>query len=274
MKSTTRRRPSGFTLIELLVVIAIIAILASLLLPTLTRAHEQGRRVKCTSNQKQLALSWLMYAGDNNDSLAHNGYISGGGSASTPLWIQGWYNHNAFPQDSTNRLLLTDARFALFAPYLNDVGVYKCPTDRKTIRVGQLTLPKVRSYSMNWFLGWSRGAAAMRGEPPTTYKRFSKLSEITAPSPADTFVFIDVHPESICWPFFGVLMSPSFFMHPASYHNRASVMGFADGHVDAKQWKDARTFQPSRTTDWHGHNTGSASNRDLVWLQQHASALR
>jgi hypothetical protein len=51
-------------------------------------------------------------------------------------------------------------------------------------------------------------------------------------------------------------------------------MGFADGHVDAKQWKDARTFQPSRTTDWHGHNTGSASNRDLVWLQQHASALR
>jgi len=57
----------GFTLIELFVVIAIIAILAALLLPALSRATEQGRRVKCQSNLKQLSLALLMYSGDYED---------------------------------------------------------------------------------------------------------------------------------------------------------------------------------------------------------------
>lgn len=68
-------------------------------------------------------------------------------------------------------------------------------------------------------------------------------------------------------------MTPSFFMFPASYHNRSSVMAFADGHVDAKQWKDDRTFNP-KNVDWHGHNQPSPNNRDLLWLQERASALK
>ena len=65
-KSTRR---FGFTLIELLVVIAIIAILASLLLPTLSQAKEAGRRSICESNQRQLAVASLTYAVDNRDWL-------------------------------------------------------------------------------------------------------------------------------------------------------------------------------------------------------------
>ncbi|MGC8743018.1 MAG: prepilin-type N-terminal cleavage/methylation domain-containing protein [Verrucomicrobiia bacterium] len=57
----------GFTLIELLVVIAIIAILAGMLLPALARAKEAGKKIACTNNLRQLALSLLMYADENQD---------------------------------------------------------------------------------------------------------------------------------------------------------------------------------------------------------------
>lgn len=75
----------AFTLIELLVVIAIIAILASLLMPALSRAKQEGKRAVCLSNLKQLSLMWMMYADDNNDAIV-NGLNSRNAEGETP-WV-------------------------------------------------------------------------------------------------------------------------------------------------------------------------------------------
>ena len=65
---------TAFTLVELLVVISIIGLLVALLLPALASSREQGRRVLCANNFRQINIATTMYAGDNNESIPGPGY--------------------------------------------------------------------------------------------------------------------------------------------------------------------------------------------------------
>jgi prepilin-type N-terminal cleavage/methylation domain-containing protein/prepilin-type processing-associated H-X9-DG protein len=78
LRRAWRSRPTitGFTLIELLVVIAIIAILAALLLPTLTRAKEKAKSVQCLSNERQITMSYRLHLDeDPGEGTGESGYL-------------------------------------------------------------------------------------------------------------------------------------------------------------------------------------------------------
>ncbi|RKY24931.1 MAG: hypothetical protein DRP83_06955 [Planctomycetota bacterium] len=103
--------PRGFTLIELLVVIAIIALLVSILLPSLKKAKELARRAVCSSNQHSIVLAANMYAAD------FNGQVRVGGFDWWPSWIQHDGNQ-------------ARVNMSVYYPdYLDSGEVFGCPSD-------------------------------------------------------------------------------------------------------------------------------------------------
>lgn len=161
-----------------------------------------------------------------------------------------------------------DPNYAAFSGYVPSAAVFKCPEDHSVLkRSGVKGAPQIRSYAMNAFLGWTGEAS----ELDSGYKFFVKSSDLDAASPAELFVFQDVHPDSLCMPAFVVYMpgdsADGFYHYPSSLHEGSGVLTFADGHAEIHRWQDPRTVKPV-TGNILGHWDKSPSNRDLDWLRQ------
>jgi prepilin-type N-terminal cleavage/methylation domain-containing protein/prepilin-type processing-associated H-X9-DG protein len=315
-KDQSRRR--GFTLIELLVVIAIIAILAAMLLPALALAKQHAQNVKCLANMKQLTLAWTMYNADSRGYFPgdEEGDLTSIDTTTTGVigvnrprvlpYVNGWLNydngsvgHDGVGSDINNNYLISSS-YTGMGSYIVAPGSYKCPAD-PSCQYGNNGLPRVRSVSMNqavgcaldgtpgssgsewgWIGGWLTGDGGQAG--PGNYMIYLKDSDMSRPSPAGLWLFVDEHPDSINDGAFAVQMDSCtdtkaiWIDHATSLHNGACAFSFCDGHAVIHPWRDPLWKEVLRYPPQFNNNFGQTEVNgisrtvDLRWIAGHTSA--
>ena len=287
--------PKGFTLIELLVVIAIIALLMSILLPSLQIAKELASSAVCLSNQKGLCTAWLAYADDND------GYLVGGsnyyqGSGGTPYrWVEyPLYNETDDLERGDPRPTGTDITFAhringiragkLFK-YTGDPQLYHCPGDKNQKRQNP-PFQTFRSYSIVGLMNSEDFVSRERSSiysPITEYRTATispsgtqktlkvavKMSDVIAPG--DKFVFVEedaaARGQEVNDGGLVLLYGTNYdwWDAPAYFHNDSCTIGFADGHAERHRWEDPDTIEYAKNPDLN-KDPDPAHNADLAWI--------
>jgi len=264
-----RNPRSAFTLIELLVVIAIIAILASMLLPALSKAKLKAQGISCLNNGKQLTLAANMYGGDSFDKFP--GVIHSQASVMNDPrkpWVSGWLDWNA-NGDNTNVFFLTDERFSSLTPYYGkQKNIFKCPADKYISGLQRLRgwTERVRSMSANFFLGGANPNSPSAPMDPN-YLLIDKFSQVANPGPAQTWLYLDEHPDSINDAAFFSPRSATWLDMPASYHNGAGGVAFVDGHAEVHKWQSSVRTVPIRIATFSGFSV-AATDKDYLWLRE------
>jgi prepilin-type N-terminal cleavage/methylation domain-containing protein/prepilin-type processing-associated H-X9-DG protein len=206
-------RRSAFTLMELLIVISIIAVLLSLLAPSMGRVKRMVRRIECGVNQNQLVLGWGQYAQNNRKWLP---------SSDTGYWPASWVNTDSFGNSPAGVMQGSVYK------YVGAIEVYRCLSFPYDYYV---------TYGANSYLNGQHESASYR--PGTIYK-FDSI-----PNPGRTFVMVDEwdNRSQILGSFAPFQFGPYHWWDVvAGNHDNGDNLSFADGHVEYWQWKDPDTL--------------------------------
>ena len=177
--------------------------------------------------------------------------------------------------DNTNLVLNSDAALGPFIS--RNPRVFRCPVDEVVSSLQKRAgwSERSRSISMNAMVGdageFSHGGTNVNNP---SYRQFIKLGEI--PAPSDIFVFIEEHPDSINDGYFlNRALSATWTDLPASYHNGAANLAFADGHLEMHRWTLASTKPPAKP-DSAGLPLALKENdrTDFYWLVRRTSTLQ
>jgi prepilin-type processing-associated H-X9-DG protein len=254
----SRTLSSGLTIIEAVVVVGIVVVMVFFLSPLVNRPAS-AHHLRCMNNVTRLNIGWVLYSMDHGDELIVNQpYVDTVGRP-TNNWVAGIMDWSANP-DNTNSDLLIDPSVGALAVYVKDYRVYRCPSDKSVSAAGL----RVRSYSMNGFLGDSRSDEwKFPGWKPC-------LSMSDVRNPQRMIAFVDEHENSIDdgWFINDPRRSNEWLDLPASRHNGRGIFGFADAHAEVKRWSDESTKQrvtPSGTKS-SVRITSPETGDDLAWV--------
>jgi hypothetical protein len=140
---------------------------------------------------KELQLAWIMYVEDHNDWLVPNNppNVAAG---TLPTWALGDIRYSN--PDGTNLDYILGEREGSLGPYLKNHRIFKCPTDHSVTTLADAkSYPRVRSYSMNVFMGTRIRDGS--GPSDKVWAIFMKRSDLNVGPRPELFVLIDVHED-------------------------------------------------------------------------------
>jgi prepilin-type N-terminal cleavage/methylation domain-containing protein/prepilin-type processing-associated H-X9-DG protein len=250
--ATGRMAGKGFTLIELLVVIAIIAILASLLLPALSKAKQKAQAIACVSNMRQMSLATRLYADDSDSRFPYTFQVRGNN-----VFRKAWFNF-LHPYQQTTNLLLCPVRTPKFKEFLqnypSELMDYAVSNYGMNFRLGGCDWPgvwndsdwpprkdtDVRRPSSTVHLTDAGTRPLRTGDPETC---------VTAASPEKAGSWIIHDPENDAPNTGGVTSTDPNWGGPHPRHNGRSAVAFVDGHIESLRpsqwyWGDTPWLKP------------------------------